>query len=140
MEVNGSWVSRASYTNQDQPQFRTIGEKVGTDVKDSQISCLAADFKTVRTGQANCWPFWIEGGTIEFGLKTDGKPIKQDKFVWLTNEGVTCGKDTNGADITGYDKCKIDKQIPCNTSKLGRLNVSANSEDICIPTITWKKR
>lgn len=91
MDNNGSWVSRASFTNPDQPIFRTIGETVGKNITDEQIKCLGADFTTIRTGAANCWPFWIEGGTIEIGVALDGKPIKQDKFVWLTQEGVTCG-------------------------------------------------
>jgi len=66
MQVAGAWEYRGKYTNQDQPRFRTIGEKVATTtsegaVKDEDIKCLAADFTTVRTGAANCWAYWIEG-------------------------------------------------------------------------------
>lgn len=66
MQLDGAWVYRGSYTNQDQPRFRTLGEKIATEttegaVKDTDISCLAADFKTVRTGSANCWAYWLEG-------------------------------------------------------------------------------
>jgi len=51
---------------------------------------LAADFKTVREGAANCWPFWIEGATLDIGVNASGSVIKQDYFVWLTTEGITC--------------------------------------------------
>lgn len=81
---DGVQVSRSSYTNPYQPRFRTIGEDVGINVKDEDVRCLAADHMTIRTGKANCWPFWIEGGTVEVGVKLDGTPVKQDKFVWLT--------------------------------------------------------
>lgn len=77
-------MSRSSYTNPDQPIFRSVGEDVGKNVKDEDIKCLAADFMTVRTTSANCYPYWIEGGTIEVGVDLSGKPIKQDKFIWLT--------------------------------------------------------
>lgn len=101
---------------------------------------MGADFVTLRTGSDSCWPFWIEGGDIVVGVNSDGADIKADRFVWLTNEGMTCGVDTNGADVTGWDNCKVDTSIPCNTSKLGRLNIGADSESICIPTMTFKKR
>lgn len=76
MDVDGGWKSRSGYTNPDQPVFRTIGEDVGVNVKDENVKCLAADFMTIRTGKANCWPFWIEGGTVEIGLDLSGKAIK----------------------------------------------------------------
>lgn len=84
MQVDGAWESRAAYTNPDQPVFRSIGEAVGDDVSEDSIKCLAADLVSIRTGSTDCYPFWIEGATIEVGVDTAGKPIKQDRFVWLT--------------------------------------------------------
>lgn len=96
---------------------------------------------TIRTGAANCYAYWIEGADLVIGQKTNGDSIKQDRFIWLTNEGVTCGTDAaTGVALTGIENCKTDTTIPCNTSKLGRLNIGSNSASICIPTITWKKR
>lgn len=140
MDVDGKWESRSAYTNPDQPRFRSIGEDIGTNIRESDISCLAADSVSVLTGSDNCWPFWITGGSVVIGMKLDETPIKQDKFVWLTQEGIECGNDTNGVLRTGYAKCTEDSQIKCGVSKLARLNVSANSESVCIPTITWKAR
>jgi len=101
---------------------------------------LAADFTTVRTGATNCWAYWIEGQEQEIGVDLGGTVIKQDTFVWLTNEGISCGTDSNGVLREGVEKCMIDKSIPCNTSKLARLNIGSESSTICIPTLTWKER
>lgn len=81
----------------------------------------------------------MEGGSLEIGVDLSGKPVKQDRFIWLTTEGVTCGTDTNGVAITGYDKCKIDKTVKCSDSRKARLGVSASSSSVCIPAFTWKK-
>lgn len=99
---------------------------------------MAADFKTIRTGSDNCWPYWIEGGAIVVGAKADGTELKADRFVWLTTEGMKCGEDTNGVDITGWDNCKVASEVKCNSSKLGRLNITSDSEQICIGAITFK--
>jgi len=136
MKVEDNWEARSSYTNPDQPAFRTIGETVGKDIKDDQIKCLGADFKTVKTGKANCWPYWLEGANLVIGKKLDGSAYKQDRFVWLTMETRKCGKDGAGAEIVGLD-CVIKEKIPCNAAKIARLGVGANSSSICIPTITW---
>lgn len=139
-QVDGAWKARKDYTNPDQPRFRTIGETVGTNVRDADVQCLAADFTTVRTGADNCWSYWLEGSTQEIGINLDGTPVREDSFIWLTNEGVSCGLDTNGVELTGVDNCTIDQRIPCSTTKLARLNIDANSSSICLPTLTWKKR
>ena len=76
MDVAGTWKSRSSFTNPDQSAFRSIGEKVGENVKNEDVRCLAADFMTIKTGKENCYPFWIEGGTIEIGVDLSGTTIK----------------------------------------------------------------
>jgi hypothetical protein len=63
---------------------------------------------TVRTGAANCWAHWIEGATLVIGNDNSNAPIKQDQFVWLTQEGISCGTDALGVLREGYEKCKID--------------------------------
>jgi len=76
IDIDGTWKARASYTNPDQPRFRTLGESVGTNILDEQIKCLAADNVTVRTGAANCWPYWLEGANIVVGANLDGSEVK----------------------------------------------------------------
>lgn len=105
MQINGEWQARSSYTTQDKHIFRTIGETVGTNVRESDIRCLAADYFTVRTGSENCWPYWLEGQIQDVGKQLDGTVIKQDNFVWLTTEGIECGTDSNGAPLTGLENC-----------------------------------
>lgn len=98
--------------------FRTIGDVISKvdaeenisegNVKDADIKCLAADFRTVRTTSANCWPFWLEGSTIEIGVKRDGTAIKDEMMVWLTTELFSsCGTATDGtgADLIGIENC-----------------------------------
>lgn len=69
---------------------------------------MGADFKTIREGSENCWPFWQEGQQTVIGKKLDDTDFKEDKFTWLTTEGVECGTDTNGVKLTGTENCKID--------------------------------
>lgn len=97
------------------------------EVRDEDIRCLAADFRTVREGSANCWSYWIEGATLEIGKDTIGNPIKSDRFVWLTTEGITCGNNSEGVALTGPVDCKIASRTACNTSKLARLDIGSDS-------------
>jgi hypothetical protein len=145
IDVDGTWKSRSSYINPDKPVFRTIGETVGDkgNVKADSIRCLGADFSTILSGTDNCYPYWLEGENIVIGKDLSGNEIKQDKFVWLTKEGIECGNDpSTGVKLTGPStsggKCKVKTRIPCNTSKLARLNISAESTSTCIPTLTWE--
>lgn len=108
------------------------------------VRCLAADFSTILTGTDNCYPHWLEGENIVIGKDLNGVEIKQDKFVWLTKEGIECGLDpSTGVKLTGPypenddGKCKVKTSIPCNTSKLARLNITPESGSVCIPTFTW---
>lgn len=43
---------------------------------------------------------------MEVGVKSDGSTYKQDQFIWLTNETITCGKDAEDKPLTGLEKCK----------------------------------
>lgn len=145
MNIGGVWQARSSYVNPDQPRFRTIGEAVATEeqegaVTEEGISCLAADFFTIRTGSANCYPYWLEGGSVEIGVDASGVVIKQDTFIWTTLEGVECGNDLEGNKLTGTTNCKVDTRTVCNASKLTRLDIGANSASICMPTLTWVKK
>lgn len=81
------------------------------------MKCLAVNGTTIRTGKDNCWAYWLEGQAVD-GI---------DQFVWVTNETATC----NDGASSGAD-CYISKEIPCNASKLNRLNLNANQ--VCIPT------
>lgn len=125
--ISDIWVSRKDNYGQDQPQFRTLGKKVKEEVLDADIKCLAADFKTVRAGAANCWPLWLEGQAVN----------KVDQYLWLTTEGVAC-KNALGNALTGVDKCKIAKEVPCGASRIKRLNLQAGQ--ICVPTYTWAQK
>lgn len=141
--ISGAWKYRPTHTNPDQQRFRTIGEKVATEksagaVKDVDIKCLAKDMTTVRTTSANCWPFWIEGATLVVGTNLDKTNLKQDKFIWLTTEGVSCGNDSTGKLRTGVKLCREKKRASCTTKALSRLGIGKNSSSICIPTITWE--
>lgn len=148
MIVDGTYASRAGYTNVNQARFRTIGETLPVDaegndrqgdVLDSDIQCLAADNVTVRNGSANCWPYWIEGGDIEIGLKADLSVIKQDQFIWLTTEGVECTQA--GTTLQGTANCKVDNEVVCNSSKLTRLNLTGSGvANHCVGAITWKAK
>lgn len=62
------------------------------------------------------------------------------RFVWLTTEGISCGNNSEGAALTGPVDCKIQNRTACNTSKLARLNIGSDSSSICIPTLTWEPR
>lgn len=85
-----TWEARKDFINVDQARFRTFGEKVAKDektkgaVKETDIKCLGADFYTVKTGSANCFPFWIEGGSKSIGKTSASAPIKQDVFIWMS--------------------------------------------------------
>jgi hypothetical protein len=85
-----TWEARSDFINVDQARFRTFGEKIAKDaktkgaVKEADIKCLGADFYTVKTGSANCWPFWVEGGSKSIGKTSTQAPIKQDVFIWMT--------------------------------------------------------
>ena len=107
-------------------------------VREEEIQCLAADMQTVRTGSANCWAFWIEGATVEIGVGSDGNPIRNDNFIWLTTEGITCGTNSEGVELVGPTDCRIKNTVACNSSKLARLNIGDSSSSICIPTLTWE--
>lgn len=108
------------------------------------ISCLAADMTTVKTGSDNCYPYWDEGSGMVVGLERDAKAteIKNDYFVWLTQEGVKCRDKTNTKDLLGYKNCKPVIGSGCSATKLKRLGLTpgSNSSSICIPAITWKAR
>jgi hypothetical protein len=110
------------------------------EVRDEDINCLAADFRTVRQGAANCWSYWIEGATLEIGIDSNGASIKSDRFLWLTTEGITCGVNSAGVALTGLSDCKIGNRTACNTSKLARLDIGSDSSSICVPTLIWEAR
>lgn len=81
INIGGVWQPRSGYVNPDQPRFRTFGENVATlekegAVTEEGISCLAADYYTIRTGSANCYPYWLEGGSVEVGVNASGVVIK----------------------------------------------------------------
>jgi hypothetical protein len=50
----------------------------------------------------------MEGAELVVGVALDDSPIKQDRFIWLSNEDYTCGTDSNGVALTGPDACTID--------------------------------
>lgn len=96
---------------------------------------------TVLTGSDKCYPYWDESATVDIGTELDGKVIKNDYFVWLTQEGVSCTTST-GVTKLGHDNCKYSKKSggECSVTKSKRLGVGANSSSICIPTLTWTAR
>lgn len=103
---------------------------------------MGADYYTIKKGSANCFPFWIEGGSKTIGKKTDAasSPFKSDVFIWLTQENVTCGTDaTTGKVLKGYAQCKYTRNL-CNAAKIKRLGTSDTSASMCVGTLTWKKR
>merc|ERR1711939_724735 len=114
------------YVSQDQPQFRTLGEKKEA-VLDSEIKCLSKSGTEVKTGRANCWPYYIEGQTIS----------KLDQYVWLTLEGVEC-KNAADAVLKGTDKCKVQSDVKCNTNKITRLALKTGQK--CIPLFKWEQK
>lgn len=110
---------------------------------DSDIKCLASDFKTLQVGSDNCWPYWLEGEDLVIGAELDGAEIKQDRFLWLTQDGISCGTNNEGVELTGYADCKVDSSISpvlCGTSKLARLGINSESSSICVPELAWTKR
>lgn len=149
MRVGAEWKPRTSYMNVDQQRFRTIGEtigdgKQGQGVVDADVSCLAADLLTVRTGEDNCFPFWVDGAQVDIGKDLTGATIKQDQFVWLTQEGISCGTDDNGVALTNFKVCKMDdaNYLACNSGKIANLGLTpgSNNSSICVGTVAWKKR
>jgi len=93
---------------------------------------LAADFTTVRTGSKNCWPHWIQGEVVKAGTNiANDRTILQDRYVWLTTEGISCAKGT------GYENCSVKKTTDCNASKLARLGIGKTSTFTCVPSFTW---
>lgn len=100
----GAWKAPDYYIGFDRPAFRTVGSKVPSEVLDANVSCLAADRRTVRAGKANCYPYWLEN------QKLDGV----DQYLWLTNESIAC---TNAASVAQpKDKCKVKTTVACAAS------------------------
>jgi len=88
---------------------------------------------TVKTGSKNCWAYWVSGTSVSVGTDiATNKNILQDRYIWLTQEGITCPAGT------GIEKCKIKKETACNASKLKRMNIAVGSSSICIPGFTWE--
>lgn len=66
------------------------------------------------------------------GYKLDATKtvINQDRFVWLTNEGITCGNNpVTGKVRTGLTECKekIGAAVKCPPSKLTKLGITKTS-------------
>jgi len=60
----------------------------------------------------------LRGDALEIGTKADGSPYKEDHYVWLTREDISCGQDDEGKDLIGPEECEIIKRVDCNVSKL----------------------
>lgn len=105
---------------------------------DADIQCLAKDLVTVKKGAANCWPFWLETASIVVGETSTKVPIKQDQFVWLTNEIVECTNPTTKTKVYGLANCKRTGKTACTAKQQTRLGIGKGSSATCIPTMTWE--
>lgn len=83
--------------------------------------------RTVLKGSKNCWPYWLENGTIG-GV---------DQYVWLNLTGVEC-KNLSGKALTGATACKIKTKTKCGASQIARLAKTSTADSECIPKFTWE--
>lgn len=100
-----------------------MGEKIPEEILDDEIFCLGPDYKTELVGSDNCWAYWMEGQQVE----------NHDVYLWLNRDMIVC---TAG---TGFDNCAIEREIECNSSKLERLGLTGDEDElICVPTFVFE--
>jgi hypothetical protein len=60
VEKDKAWKHRKSYVGFDQPEFRTLGNRVGFNVPFDAVKCYDTAKYNTLTGPDKCWPYSVD--------------------------------------------------------------------------------